>query len=84
MHRDMFKIQDGVAIVEKLNCSNNLEPAVRIQLHMIRLLSTLIIEAITMIVISPCFSYIKHGIIIFSFSVQLCDSNIVFEKWKEI
>ena len=21
MHRDMFKIQDGVAIVEKLNCS---------------------------------------------------------------
>ena len=23
MHRDMFKIQDGVAIVEKLNCKQN-------------------------------------------------------------
>ena len=23
MHRDMFKIQDGVAIAEKLNCSFN-------------------------------------------------------------
>ena len=25
MHRDMFKIQDGVAIVEKLNWSNHME-----------------------------------------------------------
>ena len=24
MHRDMFKIQDGVAIVEKLNAENQL------------------------------------------------------------
>ena len=26
MHRDMFKIQDGVAIVEKLNCARAAQP----------------------------------------------------------